>query len=120
MRSFDVGETEMIRVWRLWTTVVVVVVSVVCVNAELSELTEAWSCYDGALQSASSNPPLAGGYQEVVDPSNDEDVMSVSQLAMARLNSVADNNYIIDTTTNDGLIAFQQVSSLKPHLHWRL
>jgi len=94
----------------LWTSVVVVTMAI-CVNAELSELTEAWSCYDGAHESAANYPPLLGGYQELDDPSNNERVMYVSQLAMAQLNSVTDNNYLIDMSTNDGLIAFRQVSS---------
>ena len=102
----------------LWTSVVVVTLAVICVNAELSELTEAWSCYDQAHESAANYPPLPGGYGEVNDPSSNERVMSVSRLAMARLNNVADDSYVISTSTNDGLIAFLQVSGSRSQLRF--
>jgi len=96
-------------IWSLWTTVLAVAL-IVSVDADLSQLTGAQSCYDGALES-SSTPGLMGGFSPIADPSNDDIVTSIVQLAMTRLNNIADN-YQLDTSANDGLTAFQQVATI--------
>jgi len=52
-----------------------------------------------------------GGFSPIADPSNDDIVTSIVQLAMTRLNNIADN-YQLDTSANDGLTAFQQVATI--------
>jgi len=57
---------------------------------------------------------MPGGYRESSDPSNDEDVMTVTELAMARLNRVVGQNYVL---TDDGMVAIAAVSSLSVVSH---
>jgi len=89
----------------LWTVAVLVASLLVYAGAQLPELAEAPSCYDGAQASASQGP-MVGGYGEISDPSNNEDVMTVTELAMARLNRVVGQNYVL---TDDGMVALAQV-----------
>jgi len=107
------------RVWCLWTAALVATL-VVSAGGQLTELTEAESCFEGAQQSAQQSedavnggrPPMAGGYSEIDDPSSDQNVMSVAQLAMTRLNGLSNNGYTLDTSTDEELIAFSQVRFL--------